>query len=118
MGMLQVRAVTAPTACPSTTRWGDRAEAGQSRSIWSAKRDRQVLAFVLTAGQAGDSPQMIPVLQRIRASRPKRVLADKEYSSRANRTYLARRGINALKDKCSVATRYSPASSRSSPTGS
>ena len=97
---------------------------GRSRGGWSIKihlvceRDRQVLAFVLTAGQAGDSPQMIPVLQRIRASRPKRVLADKEYSSRANRTYLARRGINALKDKCSVATRYSPASSRSSPTGS
>ena len=94
---------------------------GRSRGGWSIKihlvceRDRQVLAFVLTAG---DSPQMIPVLQRIRASRPKRVLADKEYSSRANRTYLARRGINALKDKCSVATRYSPTSSRSSPTGS
>lgn len=94
---------------------------GRSRGGWSIKihlvceRDRQVLAFVLTPG---DSPQMIPVLQRIRASRPKRVLADKEYSSRANRTYLARRGINALKDKCSVATRYSPASSRSSPTGS
>lgn len=83
---------------------------GRSRGGWSTKihlaceRDRQVLAFLLTAGQAGDSPQMIPVLQRIRVprpgpgrprTRPDRVLADKAYSSRANRAYLALRGIRA-----------------------
>lgn len=83
---------------------------GRSRGGWSTKihlaceRDRQVLAFLLTAGQAGDSPQMIPVLERIRVprphtgrprTRPERVLADKAYSSRANRAYLARRGIKA-----------------------
>lgn len=47
---------------------------------------------------------MIPVLQRIRVprsragrprTRPDRVLADKANSSRANRAYLARRGIPA-----------------------
>jgi transposase len=83
---------------------------GRSRGGWSTKihlacqRQRHVLAFLLTPGQAGDSPQMIPVLQRIRVprsgvgrprTRPDRVLGDKAYSSRANRAYLARRGIKA-----------------------
>lgn len=83
---------------------------GRSRGGWSTKihlvceRDRQVLAFMLTAGQAGDSPQMIPVLECIRVrcngsgrprTRPDRVLGDKAYSSRANRAYLARRHIKA-----------------------
>jgi transposase len=83
---------------------------GRSRGGWSTKihlaceRHRHVLAFVLTPGQAGDSPQMIPVLERIRVprpgvgrprTRPDRVLGDKAYSSRANRAYLARRKITA-----------------------
>jgi len=83
---------------------------GRSRGGWSTKihlaieRDRQVLAFRLTGGQAGDCPQMIPVLAKIRVprhgpgrprTRPDRVLGDKAYSSRANRAYLARRGIKA-----------------------
>lgn len=83
---------------------------GRSRGGWSTKihlacdAHRHVLAFLLTAGQAGDSPQMIPVLQRIRVpragpgrprTRPDQVLGDKAYSSRANRAYLARRGIKA-----------------------
>lgn len=83
---------------------------GRSRGGWSTKihlaceRQRHVLAFVLTAGQAGDSPQMIPVLERIRVprsgvgrprTRPDRVLGDKAYSSRANRAYLASRKIKA-----------------------
>jgi transposase len=83
---------------------------GRSRGGWSTKihlaceQHRQVLAYVLTPGQAGDCPQMIPVLQRIRVprsgpgrprTRPDRVLADKAYSSRANRAYLASRGIKA-----------------------
>ena len=58
----------------------------------------------MTAGQAGDSPQFEPVLDAIRVPRPgvgrprcrpDRVLADKAYSSRANRAYLRRRGIAA-----------------------
>jgi transposase len=58
----------------------------------------------VTTGQAGDSPQFEPVLDAIRVPRqgrgrprcrPDRVLADKAYSSRANRAYLRRRGIAA-----------------------
>jgi transposase len=57
---------------------------------------------VVTAGQAGDSPQFGAVLGGIRVpglgpgrprTRPGRVLADKAYGSRANRSYLRRRGI-------------------------
>jgi transposase len=60
---------------------------------------------VLTAGQRGDSPQFTTVLDRIRVHRPgpgcprcrpDRVLADKAYSSRANRAWLRRRGIHAV----------------------
>lgn len=83
---------------------------GRSRGGWSTKthlacdQHRGVLSFVLTPGQAGDSPQMIGVLDGIRVARPaagrprttpQRVLADKAYSSRANRTWLAARGIKA-----------------------
>jgi len=59
---------------------------------------------VITAGQRGDSPQFIPVLEGIRIprpgrgrprTRPDRALADKAYSSKANRAYLRRRGIRA-----------------------
>ncbi|MCX0274950.1 transposase [Nocardia zapadnayensis] len=60
--------------------------------------------MLITAGQAGDSPQFTAVLDRIvvpkpgrgRArSRPERVLADKAYSSRSNREWLRRHGIAA-----------------------
>ncbi|GAB2756274.1 transposase [Amycolatopsis magusensis] len=60
--------------------------------------------MLVTAGQRGDSPQFTVVLDQIvvprlgpgRArTRPGRVLADKAYSSRANRAYLRRRGIKA-----------------------
>ncbi len=62
------------------------------------------LSFVLTAGQAGDSPQFRPVLEHIRIrlpigrprTRPGAVAADKAYSSRGNRAYLRRRGIKAV----------------------
>lgn len=62
------------------------------------------LSIVLTAGQRGDSPQFIPVLAGIRVpritggrprTRPERVLADKAYTSKANRKHLRRRGIPA-----------------------
>ena len=60
--------------------------------------------MLVTAGQAGDSPQFRHVLDAIRVprlgpgrarTRPQRVLADKAYSSRDNRAELRRRGIKA-----------------------
>ncbi|SIR94842.1 Transposase DDE domain-containing protein [Micromonospora avicenniae] len=60
--------------------------------------------MLLTAGHRGDSPQFAAVLAGIRVPRlgvgrprvrPDRVIADRAYSSRANRTYLRRRGIRA-----------------------
>ena len=58
----------------------------------------------MTAGQAGDNPQFIPVLAKVRVrlpvgrprTRPGAVAADKAYSSRGNRAYLRRRGIKAV----------------------
>ncbi|GLX05921.1 UNVERIFIED_ORG: transposase [Microbispora rosea subsp. rosea] len=59
---------------------------------------------MLTAGQRGDSPQFTAVLGGIRVprlgvgrprTRPDRVLADKAYTSAANRVYLRQRGIKA-----------------------
>jgi len=62
------------------------------------------LAFVLTPGQASDTRQFQPVLEKVRvrgllgrpATRPNAVAADKAYSSKANRAYLRRRGIAAV----------------------
>ena len=62
------------------------------------------MSFVLTAGQAADSPQFVPVLQKVRVrlpvgrprTRPGAVAADKAYSSRANRSYLRKRNIKAV----------------------
>lgn len=83
---------------------------GRSRGGWTTKlhlgceQGRRPLSLVLTAGQRGDSPQFTSVLQGIKVMRsgpgrprirPDRVLADKAYSSRANRSYLRRRGIRA-----------------------
>ncbi|WP_433501658.1 IS5 family transposase [Sphaerimonospora sp. CA-214678] len=70
----------------------------------ACEQGQKPLAIVLTAGQRGDSPQFTTVLEAIRVprqgvgrprTRPDRVLADKAYSSQANRTYLYRRGIKA-----------------------
>lgn len=81
---------------------------GRSRGGWSTKihvgidADCGVLSFVITPGQVGDGPQMVPVIEKIRVPstgrgrprrRPKRVLADKAYSWRANRKYLSSRGV-------------------------
>ncbi|MFI0040450.1 IS5 family transposase [Streptomyces mutabilis] len=60
------------------------------------------LAFVLTPGHYGDGPQLERVLEQVSAprtgvgrprTRPDQVLADKAYTSRRNRRYLRRRGI-------------------------
>ncbi|MCK9905338.1 IS5 family transposase [Frankia sp. Cpl3] len=81
---------------------------GRSRGGFSTKihlaceQDRRPLALLVTAGQRGDSPRFSAVLDKIRVprpgpgrprTRPDRVLADKAYSSRANRALLRRRGI-------------------------
>jgi transposase len=69
------------------------------------EQGQRPLSIVLTAGQCGDSPQFGVVLGGIRVprlgpgrprTRPSRVLADKAYSSRANRALLRRRGIGAV----------------------
>ncbi|TCK21402.1 IS5 family transposase [Pseudonocardia endophytica] len=82
-----------------------RSRGGLSTKIHLAcEQGRKALSLIVTAGQAGDSPQFGPVLDRVRVARfgpgrprvrPDRVLADKAYSSRANRAYLRRRGIAA-----------------------
>ncbi|WP_370417629.1 IS5 family transposase [Streptomyces sp. QH1-20] len=60
------------------------------------------LALMVTPGQWGDAPHMIPVLERIRVPRPSgghprtrsdHLRGDKAYSSRHNRRYLRRRQI-------------------------
>jgi transposase len=70
----------------------------------ACEQGQRPLSLIVTAGQAGDSPQFERVLDAIRVPRPgpgrprcrpDRVLADKAYSSRANRAYLRRRGIAA-----------------------
>jgi transposase len=70
----------------------------------ACEQGQKPLSMLVTAGQRGDSPQFIPVLEGIRVprpgagrprTRPDRVLADKAYTSKANRAYLRRRGIAA-----------------------
>jgi transposase len=83
---------------------------GRSRGGLSTKlhlgceQGQKPLSIVVTAGQRGDSPQFRAVLEGIGVprqgrgrprSRPDRVLADKAYSSKANRSYLRRRHIRA-----------------------
>lgn len=61
------------------------------------------LAVRLTPGQAGDNPQLLPVLADIAVptrrrprSRPTTVIADKAYSHPSTRTELGRKGIRAV----------------------
>ena len=79
------------------------------------------LSLLLTAGQAGDNPQLLPVLDAICVprrgpgrprSRPVQVLADKAYSHPSTRAGLRRqrntveRCFNRLKQWRGLATRY------------
>ncbi|WP_425357057.1 IS5 family transposase [Streptomyces inhibens] len=82
-----------------------RSRGGLSTKIHLAADARcRPLAFVLTAGQAGDAPTFGDVMARLRVprrrgrprTRPNVVLADKAYSSRAIREHLRRRGIRAV----------------------
>ncbi len=68
----------------------------------ACEQGQKPLSLLVTAGQRGDSPQFQAVLAGIRVprvgrgrprTRPVRVLADKAYSSKANRAHLRRRGI-------------------------
>lgn len=62
------------------------------------------MALLLTAGQAADSPQFIPVLSKVRVrlpvgrprTRPDAAAGDKAYSSRAIRAHLRKRRIKAV----------------------
>lgn len=86
---------------------------GRSRGGFSTKihlaceQGQKPLSILITAGQRGDSPQFVAVLEAIRVprlgsgrprTRPLRVRGDKAYSSRANRAYLRRHGI-----RCTIA---------------
>ncbi|MEV4915832.1 IS5 family transposase [Streptomyces tirandamycinicus] len=82
-----------------------RSGGGQTSKIHVAgDRKCRPLAFILTAGQAADSPQFIPVLKKIRVrravgrprTRPGAVAGDKAYSSRGNRAHLRKRRIKAV----------------------
>jgi transposase len=68
----------------------------------ACEQGQKPLSLIVTAGQRGDSPQFVAVLSGIRVprlhggrprTRPDRVLADKAYTSKANRDYLRHRGI-------------------------
>jgi transposase len=70
----------------------------------ACEQGQRPLSIVITGGQRGDSPQFAAVLNGIRVprqsrgrprTRPDRVLADKAYSSKANRALLRCRGIRA-----------------------
>lgn len=82
-----------------------RSRGGQTSKIHVAgDRKCRPLAFILTAGQAADSPQFIPVLGKVRVrgpvgrprTRPGAVAGDKAYSSRGNRAHLRKRRIKAV----------------------
>ncbi|MGJ5608812.1 IS5 family transposase [Micrococcus sp. V7] len=83
---------------------------GRSRGGLSTKIHQLVdgaglpLVSLITPGQAGDSPMLLPLLEQLRVTRPAgrprtrpdAVLGDKAYSSRAIRTHLRSRRIRAV----------------------
>jgi transposase len=82
----------------------------------ACEQGRKPLSVLITAGQRGDSPQFVAVLERIRVPRrgpgrprrrPDRVLADKAYSSKANRAALRRHRI-----KCTIPVKDDQAANR------
>ncbi|WP_408608329.1 IS5 family transposase [Actinocorallia populi] len=90
---------------------GGREALGRSRGGLTTKihlvADRRCrpIARLTSPGQHADCPKFIPLMESIRIPRrgvgrprkkPARALADKAYSSRANRRYLRRRGIKAV----------------------
>ena len=83
-----------------------RSRGGLSTKIHlAADRRCRPVTGILTPGQHGDCPQFIPLLDQVRIARrgtgrprtrPGAALADKAYSSAANRAYLRKRGITAV----------------------
>jgi transposase len=83
-----------------------RSRGGLTTKVHIAAEGRcRPVSIVVTAGQAGDSPQFQPVLSKIRVRsgrggpgrrRPDAVLADKAYSSKGNRSYLRKRNIKTV----------------------
>jgi transposase len=113
------RARSRPLTCPGGARPNDknsgsgpgREALGRSRGGLSTKihlvADRRCrpVTRILTPGQHGDCPKFIPLMDQIRVARrgtgrprtrPGRAMGDKAYSSKANRAYLRRRGIQAV----------------------
>ncbi|WP_198153017.1 IS5 family transposase [Pseudofrankia sp. DC12] len=95
---------------------------GRSRGGFTTKihlaveQGQRPLSLLITGGQRGDSPQFAAVLAAIRVPRvgagrprttPDRVLADKAYSSKANRAHLRRRGI-----RCTIPEKVDQAAHR------
>ncbi|MBU8580028.1 IS5 family transposase [Brevibacterium luteolum] len=78
---------------------------GRSRGGLSTKTHQLVdghglpLVTICTAGQDGDSPMLAPLLENLkvgRRTRPDALLGDKAYSSKANRSLLRSRKIEAV----------------------
>lgn len=94
-----------------TLRWPEPPDhaLGHSRGGWTTKAHVAVdavgrpLAIRLTPGQAGDNPELLPVLRDISVpaghrprSRPDVVVADRAYSHPSTRDALRRMGISAV----------------------
>jgi transposase len=71
----------------------------------AADRRCRPITRLTSPGQHGDSPRFIPLMEQVRIlrrgkgrprRRPGRAMGDKAYSSAANRSYLRRRGIQAV----------------------
>lgn len=81
-----------------------RSRGGLSSTIHLAVDGRGLpMSVVLTAGQAGDNPHLVPLLDQIRVrragagrprSRPEAVIADKAYSHPTTRQALRRRAVS------------------------
>lgn len=84
--------------------WVGRSRGGLSTKTHMAVDGRgRPLAIRLTPGQAGDNPELIPVLSAIDVPtghrprcRPNVVIADKAYSHPSTRTALRRKGIKTV----------------------
>lgn len=92
----------------------------------AVEQGQKPLAVIVTAGQRGDSPQFIPVMEKIRVrrlrggrprTRPDRALGDKAYGSRANRRWLRLHGIRCTipEQKDRIASRKRKGSSGGRP---
>jgi len=68
------------------------------------------LSVLLTAGNVNDCTIFVQVLAGIRMPRPRRVIADKAYSTHAIRSYLRRRGI-----ACTIPERRDQQANRARP---